>query len=671
MPPSDPDVDVPDLDVLMDAAVQAVGGSRRDGQTAMAEAVDLAMDGQRHLLVQAGTGTGKSLAYLVPALRHAIVTRRTVVVSTATIALQTQIVCKDLPRIVEALAPHLPRTPTFSLLKGRSNYVCQHKASGGYPDELDPQALFAEAAVDPSRGASERLGDQVRRLREWAETTDSGDRDDLASPVSDRAWRQVSVTGPQCLGTSCPMVESCFAERSRAIAKDVDLVVTNHALMAVDAFNGHAILPEHDVLVVDEAHDLVDRVTSAVTDVLTHGLVRGAVRDLRGLGVAATALDDAGEQLRAALEQMPDGRVIGPLPPLMLDALVVLRSEVHGAHSDAKDAGDPHSATTAGARKTVRATLQEIIDVCDRLASPADDDVVSVAHSEATGRSILQVAPMSVASPMRGTVLDDRTVVLTSATLALGGRFEPPAGSIGLRASDREEAMAVARGDDRSKWRGLDVGSPFDYRRQGILYVARHLPPPGREGPSLAMLDHLTDLVEASFGGALCLFSSRRAAELAAEHVRARTALPIGLQGEDSISNLVRDFRSDESTSLFGTLSLWQGVDVQGRACRLVTIDRIPFPRPDDPLTAARQERIAQRGGNGFMSISAQHAALLMAQGAGRLIRSGADRGMVAVLDPRLCTARYGSFLLSAMPPLWRTDDPDVALSALARLAKG
>lgn len=670
MPVSGPVVDVPDIAVLMDAAVAAVGGTRRDGQHAMSAAVDLAMDGQRHLLVQAGTGTGKSLAYLVPALRHAVVTGRTVVVSTATIALQAQIVRKDLPRIVEALTPLLPRTPSYSLLKGRSNYLCLHKAAGGYPDESDSQALFASAAVDPASGSDERLGDQVRRLREWAEMTDTGDRDDLVAPVSDRAWRQVSVTGPQCLGSSCPLVEACFAERSRAIARDVDLVVTNHALMAVDAFHGHQILPEHDVLVVDEAHDLVDRVTSAVTEMLTPGMVRGAVRDLRALGVAATALDDAAEQLRGALERLPDGRVIGALPPDMLDALVILQAEARSAHADAKDAGDSRSATTAGARKAVRANLQEIIDVCACLAAPADDDVVSVTHSEATGRSALQVAPMSVASPMRGTVLEDRTVVLTSATLALGGRFEPAAGSIGLRSADREAADLVPRGDDRSRWRGLDVGSPFDYRRQGILYIARDLPPPGREGPSLAMLDHLAELVEASRGGALCLFSSRRAAELAAEHVRARTALPIGLQGEDSLSSLVRTFREDEATSLFGTLSLWQGVDVQGSACRLVTIDRIPFPRPDDPLTAARQERIAQRGGNGFMAVSAQHAALLLAQGAGRLIRSGEDRGMVAVLDPRLATARYGTFLLGAMPPLWRTVDPQVALAALDRLAR-
>lgn len=660
--------DVADLPTLLAAAVSAVGGSPREGQTAMAEAVDTAMSGRRHLLVQAGTGTGKSLAYLVPALRQAVLSGRPVVVSTATIALQTQIVRKDLPRLVEALAPHLPRTPTFALLKGRSNYLCRHKMDGGYPVDADPGALFAEASADPSRGSGERLGDQVRRLREWSEETETGDRDSLADPVSDRAWRQVSVTGNQCLGSTCPMVSACFAERSREVAREVDLVVTNHALLAIDAFDRHGIVPDHDVVVFDEAHDLTARVTGAVTEALTPGQVRGTVRDLRGLGVAATALDDAGEELREALALMPDGRVIGALPDRLGDAVQTLRIEARTAHSDAKEAGDENALGTAGARKAVRTALQEILDVCERLGAPAEDDVVSVSHSPATGRSSLQVAPLSVAGAMRGAILEERTVVLTSATLALGGRFEPPAGEVGLARAARTDPAEVPAREDRGAWAGLDVGSPFDYRRLGILYIARHLPAPGRDGPAPAMLDHLTELVDASGGGALCLFSSRRGAELAAEHVRARLDLPIGVQGEDSMGNLVRDFREDPDSSLFGTLTLWQGVDVPGEACRLVTIDRIPFPRPDDPLTAARQERIAAHGGNGFMGVSAQHAALLLAQGAGRLIRSHDDRGMVAVLDARLATARYAGFLRAAMPPLWGTTDPEVALGALRRL---
>lgn len=657
------------LATLLDVAITAIGGTPREGQRVMAEAVGTAMEGERHLLVQAGTGTGKSLAYLVPALHHAVTSGRPVVISTATIALQNQIVAKDLPRLVEALAPHLPRTPTFALLKGRSNYVCRHKLDGGYPVDIDPGALFAEASADPSRGASERLGEQVRRLREWAEETTTGDRDSLDSPVSDRAWRQVSVSGSHCLGGSCPMVDSCFAERSRELAREVDLVVTNHALLAIDAFDGHGIIPEHDVVVFDEAHSLTGSVTAAVTEMLTPTLVRGTVRDLRGLGVAGTALDDAGEELREALALVPDGRVMGELPEQLADALEHLRTESRQAHSDAKDAGDSTVSGTAGSRKAVRSNLQQIIDVCERLLDPGEDDVVSVSHSEATGRSSIQVAPLSVAGAMRGAILGSRTAILTSATLALGGRFEPPAGEVGLARAARMAPDEVPPLEDRGAWAGLDVGSPFDYRRQGILYTARHLPPPGREGPSLEMLDHLTELVEASQGGALCLFSSRRGAELAAEHVRARSDLTIGVQGEDSISNLVRIFREEEDSCLFGTITLWQGVDVAGRACRLVTIDRIPFPRPDEPLASARQERIASRGGNGFMSVSAQHAALLLAQGAGRLIRSVDDRGMVAVLDARLATARYGGFLREAMPPLWPTSDPEVALSALRRLA--
>ncbi|MEE1649218.1 ATP-dependent DNA helicase [Brachybacterium sp. J144] len=659
-----------DLSTLLDAAVGAIGGSPRPGQQAMAEAVDTAMSGGRHLLVQAGTGTGKSLAYLVPALRHALVSGRPVVISTATIALQTQIVRKDLPRLVEALAPHLPRTPTFALLKGRGNYLCRHKIDGGYPVE-DPGALFSGAAAggDSATGGSERLGDQVRRLRAWAEETETGDRDSLDSAVSDRAWRQVSVLGNQCLGQTCPVVTSCFAERSREIAREVDVVVTNHALLAIDAFDRHGIIPEHDVVVFDEAHELTSRVTGAVTEVLTPGMVRGTVRDLRSLGVAATALDDAGEELREALALVSDGRVIGDLPERLGDAVTQVRIEARTAHSDAKDAGEEAGASTAGTRKTVRATLQEIIDVCERLGSPGEDDVVSVSHSPVTGRSSLQVAPLSVALAMRSAILEDRTAILASATLALGGRFEPPAGEVGLARAARLDPAAIPPARDAGAWAALDVGSPFDYPRQGILYTARHLPPPGREGPQAAMLDHLTELVEASRGGALCLFSSRRGAELAAEHVRARLDLRIEVQGEDSMANLVRHFREDEDSSLFGTLTLWQGVDVTGRSLRLVTIDRIPFPRPDDPLASARQERITQRGGNGFMAVSAQHAALLLAQGAGRLIRTVEDRGMVAVLDPRLSTARYGGFLREAMPPLWPTTDPQVALGALRRLA--
>jgi ATP-dependent DNA helicase DinG len=248
-------------------------------------------------------------------------------------------------------------------------------------------------------------------------------------------------------------------------------------------------------------------------------------------------------------------------------------------------------------------------------------------------------------------------VVLTSATLALGGSFEPMARQWGLPAGPSQT------------WSGLDVGSPFDHPRSGILYIARHLPPPGRDGLPSAYLDELRELIDAAGGRTLGLFSSMRAARKAADELRGAIGFPVLCQGDDATSQLVRQFAADESTCLFGTLSLWQGVDVPGRSLQLVVIDRIPFPRPDDPLASARQRAIAAHGGNGFMAVAASGAALLLAQGTGRLLRTGTDRGVVAILDPRLATARYAGFLRASLPPYWTTTDPGVVRAALRRLA--
>ena len=293
----------------------------------------------------------------------------------------------------------------------------------------------------------------------------------------------------------------------------------------------------------------------------------------------------------------------------------------------------------------------------------------------------LMVAPVSVAGMVRAGVLAGRSAVLTSATLQLGGGFGHAAGSVGLRADEEETAepplddggpaAAPERDPDPTHaqvWRGMDVGSPFDHARAGILYVARHLPAPGREPATEAQLDEIAGLIEASGGATLGLFSSRRAAEAAAEAMRERLDVPVLCQGDDQLPALVSRFAADDATCLFGTLSLWQGVDVPGPTCRLVLIDRIPFPRPDDPVRSARQEAVAAAGGNGFMRVAAAHAALLLAQGSGRLLRRTEDRGVVAVLDPRLVTARYGTFLARSMPPLWPTTDPEVVRAALTRL---
>ena len=584
----------PPAGTLLDAAVAAVGGTPRSGQQAMVEAVAASLGSGQHLLVQAGTGTGKSLGYLVPAVAHAVRSRTPVVVSTATLALQAQIVDRDLPRVVEALAPRLGRRITWQLVKGRSNYLCRHKLGGGFPDD---DGLFEVQDPAPAASPTSRLGREVVRLRDWAEETETGDRDELVPGVSERAWRQVSVSAHECLGAQrCPVAGECHVEIARERARTADVVVSNHAFVAIDAFGGRQMLPEHEVLVVDEAHELSDRVTSVITDELTAPAVEAAARRARRAGVEDTSvLEAAGETLEGVLVGAPAGRLENGLPEGMQAVVTMIGDAARGLLS-ALRGGGAEDGGADGAKQLARAAVTEIFDVAERLAGVAASggaDVVWVSRvrrPDGTERVGLNVAPLSVAGLLREKLFDERTVVLTSATLALGGSFEATAGSVGLR------------GEHAPPWRGIDVGSPFDYRRQGILYVARHLPAPGRDGASPESMDELAALLEAAGGRTLGLFSSKRAAVAAAEAMRERVGLPILCQGDDATPTLVREFAADAGTCLFGTLSLWQGVDVPGSACQLVVIDRIPFPRPDDPLASARQRAVAQAGGNGFMS---------------------------------------------------------------------
>ncbi|WP_019631050.1 ATP-dependent DNA helicase [Actinomadura atramentaria] len=665
--------DAPDLDVLLAAAVEAVGGAERPGQVAMARAVEHAIASGEHVAAQAGTGTGKSLAYLVPALRHAVTRRTTVVVSTATIALQRQLVDRDLPRLAEALRPHLDVEPKFAILKGRRNYLCLHRVQTGAPDDDDGEGLF-----DPQQLSS--LGRQVKRLHEWADETTTGDRDELVPGVGEQAWRQVAVSARECLGaTRCPQGTECFAERARAAAGEAHIVVTNHALLAIDALEDFQVLPEHDVVIVDEAHELVDRVTSVATGELSGPGVASAAKRLGRLVEDAVAdrLAEAGEALGSLLDDLPDGRM-DVLSHALGTTLAVLRDAAHGCQTALGPERKEADPADAGARKAARSALEDLHDTAVRLLDAfvpeisARTEVVWLAKPFAPeGRPsrppTLHVAPIGVGGLLRGTLFEDRTTVLTSATLTLGGSFEPLARQWGLPPLG---AAAEEKKDDAKplKWSGLDVGSPFDHPKSGILYVARHLPQPGRDGLADACLTEITELVEAAGGRTLGLFSSMRAARQAADELKDHLSHPLLCQGDDATALLVKRFAEEERTCLFGTLSLWQGVDVPGPSLQLVIMDRIPFPRPDDPVASARQRAVAAHGGNGFMAVAATHAALLLAQGAGRLLRSMDDRGVVAVLDPRLATARYGSFLKNSLPPFWATTDPQVARGALRRL---
>jgi ATP-dependent DNA helicase DinG len=657
---------------LLEAAVTAVGGERREGQDAMAQAVRSAISTGEHVAVQAGTGTGKSLAYLVPAIHHAVEKGKTVVVSTATIALQRQLVDRDLPRLAKALKPLLGRAPTFAILKGRRNYLCLNKLHG--PDDVDP----ADELFDPF--AVSAMGRAVKRLHEWADDTETGDRDELVPGVTDATWRQVSVTARECLGASkCPVGEDCFAEKAKAEAGKADIVVTNHALLAIDAMEGRPVLPEHDVVVVDEAHELVDRVTGVATAELTPGVVAIAARRLGKLVDQAVAdrLEEAGEGLGMVLEDLPPGRwealpqaASGALMAVS-DAAAACRSALGGERREEPD--------EAGSRKLAQAALDEVADTAVRLLTAFEEpdpakrrDVVWLAEQgpDSARHKVLRAAPLWVGGLLRERLFGRSTIVLTSATLALGGNFDALARQWGLPPSSAvaEKGADPVPDPDAPKWSGLDVGSPFAHARSGILYVAKRLPPPGRDGLPPSYLDEIAGLIEAAGGRTLGLFSSMRAAKQATEALRPRLSTPLLCQGEDSTMLLVKKFAEDEATSLFGTLSLWQGVDVPGPSLSCVVIDRIPFPRPDDPLVAARQRATDARGGNGFLSVSATHAALLLAQGAGRLLRGMDDRGVVAILDPRLATARYGGFLRASLPPFWATDDREKVHAALRRL---
>lgn len=662
-----PAADGTSVTTLLAAAVTALGGAERTGQVEMAVAVERAFDTGEHLAVQAGTGTGKSLAYLVPAMARAVATQQPVVVSTATIALQRQLVDRDLPRLADALAPLLPRRPAFALLKGRGNYLCLNKIHNGPEEPADgPQEELFNAA------ATSALGRDVQRLTAWASDTETGDRDEVTPGVPDRSWSQVSVSARECIGAvRCPYGTDCFAERARDKAGASDVVVTNHALLAIDAISDVNVLPEHELLIVDEAHELVDRVTGVATGELSAANLGVALRRAGRLvePELAQRLEAAIATFTSALWDTEPGRIdtlddeLTTYLTAVRDAADRLRSGIDTAPTDPKAAAARTEAVTA---------LSDVSDTATRVltsfgpAIPDRTDVVWLDHEEIRGtggsnkRAVLRVAPLSVSNLLRGRLFENSTVVLTSATLTVGGTFDAMARSWGLMFGDDDTA---------ARWRGMDVGSPFAHAKSGILYVAAHLPPPGRDSAGSAeQLDEIEGLITAAGGRTLGLFSSMRAAKATAEIMADRLATPVLCQGEDTTAALVRRFSDDESTSLFGTLSLWQGVDVPGASLSLVIIDRIPFPRPDDPLVTARQRAIAARGGNGFMAVAASHAALLLAQGAGRLLRGVDDRGVVAVLDSRMATARYGGYLRASLPPFWSTTDPARVRGALERL---
>ena len=621
---------VDDARVALETVVATMGsaGERRAGQEAMCAAVAEAVDAGKHLVVAAGTGTGKSMAYLVPL----VMSNKTAVVATATKALQDQLVTKDLPRIVEALG----RPVRYAVLKGRSNYLCKQKLPRS--DTKQERLIEARSAAE-----ADRVRGEVARLAAWAEVTVDGDRAGLDFEPSPRAWESVSVSGRECPGAArCPSGDSCFAERARAEADKADVLVVNTHLYALHVFTGGEVLPPHDVVVFDEAHTVEDIAAGAAGVSLTAGRFAGAARAVRAAGATSKTVDDvasAGQSLRAALRPLKDTLLhevpadLSSMADYCRDRLDIAQAEVRAG------AGDETR------RLMALRVLAAIADDLESAASRQTDDAVWVEGPD--GNPAWRTAPIDVGPLLKGLLWDNVPAILTSATVP----------------ANLSATLGIADGDCES----LDVGSPFDYDKSGLLYCAKHLPDPREPGRDVAAHGELARLAVAAGGRTLALFTSYAAMDRAAEAVRASTDLLVYTQRDFPKNELVRRFSDDEAACLFATMGLWQGLDVPGRSLSLLVVDRLPFPRPDEPLLSARRARC---GRDAFTSIDVPRAATLLAQGVGRLIRTSTDRGVVAVLDSRLATARYRWLLVNSLPPLRRTKDIAEAEAFLADICR-
>ena len=648
----------------LDVAVDAIGGSAREGQIEMAEAVANALTDRHHLMVQAGTGTGKSLAYLIPGIVHG----RKVLVATATLALQRQLVDRDLPAVVPALEKLLGREVTYAIYKGVGNYVCLQKMNS---EDVDPDG---ELVMEVSS-----LEKDAKRLIAWAKTPGvSGDRDD-APEVDRRVWAANSVSGRECVGADvCAFGSQCFAAKAKGKAQSADVVVTNHTLLAIEIMDLHPILPERDCIILDEAHEFMDRATQAVTDELTSGRVLRAAAMARKFmpGKLADAFHkaandfhesmvDYGESVRSELGSQ--GR-LEEIPQSLESPIRKVRESAQAITQYLSADDEIIDTDVMAERARVKGAVNEVSTTAATLLKLGDGLVLWYEPTFST----LHLAPLSVSDVLRENMLKQTPVIATSATLTVGNSFNSLAKSIGFIVGEDLNAELSEGELDPGNVQMLDVGSPFDFANQGVLYMPKHLPEPGRDGPSIEVLTELGELIDAAGGRTLALFSSWRGVEAADAHLRKVLAeLPIKIITQkrgDAVGPLVARFAKDETSVLLGTMSLWQGVDVPGNSCILVAIDRIPFPRPDEPVMSARASQADAAGGSGFMQVSLPRAALLLAQGTGRLIRSVDDRGVVAILDSRIVTKRYGSVLLNSMPPLWRTSDKAVVRDSLKRL---
>lgn len=643
------------------------GGEERPQQRRMVEAVAAAFGTGTHLAVQGPTGVGKSLGYLVPAVAAAPGGHRTVVV-TSSKALQDQLGDVDLPKLAELGGV----TFRHAVLKGRSNYLC---AAAIAETEVLLGRTTEQMSLDVGAPAPQALDGPLRRevdgLLEWAATTTTGELSDLPDSPSDAAWAAVSVGAGECIGASrCAHAEECFSEQARTRAEQADVVVVNAHLYAAHVQAGGQLLAPHDRLVIDEAHEFEDAMVAALGVTLTGWRLRNlvAVHDRcvadaptigMALGRAGDLLDDALDHAyRAAVADHGSGRLRAELPADVAEALHQADLAVDAATRSLRDTAKraeppPRSAAAHRFERAIRGA-EAIADALHLLLGGVAAGQVRWIAESRTGRHSLHLTRIDIGQTLRqsawepsgsddpdapsdpgaadDTTGDGPTVVLCSATLDPG-----TAARLGLDAEY------------------LAIDSPFDFRRNALLYVPR-LPRPTTEAWPDAVVEEVVHLVEECGGRTLALFTSHRILRRTVDAVRARLPDMVLLaQGDAPNPVLQRRFLDDEHASLFATASFWTGISSPGPTCSAVAVDRIPFPVPTDPIVEARCDAVGPE--RAFMEVSVPAAAMQLSQGVGRLIRTTTDRGVVAVLDPRLAEARYRARILDRLPRMKRTRD--------------
>jgi ATP-dependent DNA helicase DinG len=617
------------------------GFKRRRQQILMAERIAAALAGRQILTVEAGTGTGKTFAYLVPAL----LSGKRVLLSTGTRTLQDQLFAKDLPLVGAALG----RPAKVALLKGRSNYLCRHRLE------------------QAERGAS---GGILERIRDWSRVTGSGDLAEVAGLAdSHPVWAQVTSTRENCLGARCPQLASCHVALARRRGLDADIVIVNHHLLLADLVlkeDGFGdLLGAADAIILDEAHQIPDLAAQFFGAHVSSRRIESLLKDVQA-GLASDGFTGAARErslsgIRNVQSSM--GQLCGAMPGAegsvpwsdahsgiaaavteLTRAVAMLAESLRPAHEDQAPSG-------------LAERIAELAASLARICATGELDGARSLEVSAGGRFALSLLPFDIAERFQA-LLDAHPCswVFTSATLSLGEDFSPFTSRLGLESSAT-----------------LKIDSPFDYPRQSLLYLPARMPLPTSPEFLPAVMNVALELIEVSQGGAFLLFTSHRALSGAASLWRERDPQARGhrllVQGEAPREQLLREFRDDGSAVLLGTTSFWEGVDVKGSALRLVVIEKLPFASPDDPLVRARVEYLEACGRSAFREYQLPEAALALKQGVGRLIRSEEDFGVVAICDPRLTSRAYGKVFLAALPPMRVTRERDEAMEFLSRHA--